>query len=244
MVSPNWDAATDEAKTIQLLQWWNLPLNTLLAVGGALIAVAMAYAIIDVPSTGNARLPQRRFLKFRMIPLVVAALVLTEWWALFRNVHGSEPFRASQWWLSFVAFFVASYLTGGILAVAILSFRKSKQKSRPGRLTDSLWRVGTIALAAALAGVCLWAIATRMFLEPPIQFTLSRDCEATPIPWSKQKMTIPKGTPGVITQIERSYTIETNGQKGHTTESDLGPLKLKPDEKPPRPFRFPGADRK
>jgi len=233
MVSPNWDAATDEAKTIQLLQWWNLPLNTLLAVGGALIAVAMAYAIIDVPSTGNARLPQRRFLKFRMIPLVVAALVLTEWWALFRNVHGSEPFRASQWWLSFVAFFVASYLTGGILAVAILSFRKSKQKSRPGRLTDSLWRVGTIALAAALAGVCLWAIATRMFLEPPIQFTLSRDCEATPIPWSKQKMTIPKGTPGVITQIERSYTIETNGQKGRITESDLGPLKLKPGEKPP-----------
>ena len=233
MVSPNWDAATDEAKTIQLLQWWNLPLNTLLAVGGALIAVAMAYAIIDVPSTGNARLPQRRFLKFRMIPLVVAALVLTEWWALFRNVHGSEPFQASQWWLKFVAFFVASYLSGGILAGAILSFRKSKQKVRPGRLTDSLWRVGTIALAAAFAGFCLWAIATRMFLEPPIQFTLSRDCEATPIPWSKQKMTIPKGTPGVITQIERSYTIEANGQKGRITESDLGPLKLKPGEKPP-----------
>jgi hypothetical protein len=193
----------------------------------------MAYAIIDVPSTGNARLPQRRFLKFRMIPLVVAALVLAEWWALFRNVHGSEPFQVSQWWLKFVAFFVASYLSGGILAVAILSFRKSKQKARPGRLTDSLWRVGTIALAAAFAGFCLWAIATRMFLEPPIQFTLSRDCEATPIPWSKQKMTIPKGTPGVITQIERSYTIETNGQKGRISESDLGPLKLKPGEKPP-----------
>jgi hypothetical protein len=233
MVSPNWDAATDEAKTIQLLQWWNLPLNALLALGGALIAVAMAYAIIDVPSTGNARLPQGRFLKFRMIPLVVAALVLTEWWALFRNVHGSEPFQASQWWLKFVAFFVASYLSGGILAGAILSFRKGKQKARPGRLTASLWRVGTIALAAALAGLCLWAIATRMFLEPPIQFTLSRDCEATPIPWSKQKMTIPKGTPGVITQIARSYTIETNGQKGRITESDLGPLKLTPDEKPP-----------
>jgi hypothetical protein len=233
MVSPNWDAATDEAKTIQLLQWWNLPLNTLLAVGGALIAVAMAYAIIDVPSTGNARLPQRRFLKFRMIPLVVAALVLTEWWALFRNVHGSEPFQASQWSLKFVAFFVASYLTGGILAVAILSFRKSKQKARPGRLTDSLWRVGTIALAAAFAGFSLWAIATRMFLEPPIQFTLSRDCEATPIPWSKQKMTIPQGTQGVITQIDRSYTIETDGQLGRISESDVGPLKLKPGETPP-----------
>src|SRR5881296_1923698 len=63
LVSPNWETATDEAKTIHLLQWWNFPLNTLLAVGFALIAVAMAYAIIDVPSTGNARFPQRRFLE-------------------------------------------------------------------------------------------------------------------------------------------------------------------------------------
>src|SRR6266542_5380392 len=127
----------------------------------------MAYAIIDVPSTGNAQLPQRRFLEFRQLLLMLASLVLAEWWALLRNVHGSEPFQASQWWLKFVAFFVASYLTGGILAGAILWFRKSKQKARRGRLTDSLWRVGTIALAAALAGFCLWAIATRMFLEPP-----------------------------------------------------------------------------
>jgi hypothetical protein len=46
---------------------WNFPLNTLLLVGFALIAMAMAYAIIDVPSTGNARFPQRRFLKFRQL---------------------------------------------------------------------------------------------------------------------------------------------------------------------------------
>src|SRR6202035_314162 len=81
LVSPNWEAATDATKTIQLLQWWNIPLNTLLAVGAALIAVAMAYAIIDVPSTGNARLPQRRFLEFRQLPLMLASLVLAEWWA-------------------------------------------------------------------------------------------------------------------------------------------------------------------
>src|SRR5205814_10180610 len=42
LVSPNWEAATDEAKTIHLLQCWNFPLNTLLAVGVALIAHAMA----------------------------------------------------------------------------------------------------------------------------------------------------------------------------------------------------------
>ena len=239
-LQPNWPAwglDMDLTKYTQMADQikhdWDIWLNILLAIGSALVAIAMAYAIIDVPSTGNAQLPQRRFLEFRQLPLMLASLVLAEWWALLRNVHGSEPFQASQWWLKFVAFFVASYLTGGILAAGILWFRKGKQKARRGRLTDSLWRVGTIALAAALAGFCLWAIATRMFLEPPIQFTLSRECEATPIPWSKQKMTIPKGTPGVITQIEGSYTIETSGQKGRITESDLGPLELKPDEKPP-----------
>jgi len=69
-----------------------------------------------------------------------------------------------------------------------------------------------------------------MFLERPIQFTLFRDIEATPIPWSKQKIRIPKDTPGVITQIEKSYTIQTPEKKGRISENDLGPLELKPDE--------------
>src|SRR5882724_5250387 len=234
LVSPNWEAATDEAKTINLLQWWNFPLNTLLAVGFALIAAAMAYAIIDVPSTGNARFPQRRFLEFRQLPLVLASLVLAEWWALFRNVHGSDPFQPAQLLQWFLGFTVASYLCGGILAMVILSFRKSKQKARPRRLIDSLWRLGTVALAAALAGFCLWAIATRMFLDPPIKFTLSRDCEATQIPWSK--IVIPKDTQGVITKIEGSYTIETAGRRGRISENNLGPLELKPGENLPVQF--------
>ena len=235
-LQPDWDAATDYTKYIQIMQFWNFWLNLLLAVGFVLIAVAMAYAIVDVPSTGNARLPQRRFLKFRQLPLVLAALVLAEWWALFRNVHGSEPFLPREWLLKFVAFSLASYLSGGVLATVFLSFRKSKRKARPGRSTDSLLRLGTILLTAAFAGFCLWAIATRMFLERPIQFTLKRDCEATPIPWSKQKMMIPAGTQGVITQIERSYAIEASGRRGRITENDLDPLELKPNETLPIQF--------
>ncbi|HZR06714.1 MAG TPA: patatin-like phospholipase family protein [Candidatus Udaeobacter sp.] len=229
---PAWGLDMDLAKYTlmadQIRHEWDIWLNILLAIGGALIAVAMAYAIIDVPSTGNARLPQHRFLEFRQLPLMLASLVLAEWWALFRNVHGSEPFQASAW--LFIAFAVASYLTGGVFATLFLRFLKQKRKRR---FFDSMWRVAIIALAAAFAGFCLWAIATRMFLEPPIQFTLSRNCEATPIPWNKQKITIPKDTPGVITQIYRSYTIETEGQKGRITESDLGGFELKPGEKPP-----------
>ena len=56
---------------------WDIGLTILLAVGFAFVAVAMAYAIIDVPSTGNTRYSQRRFLIFRQLPLLLVSLVLT-----------------------------------------------------------------------------------------------------------------------------------------------------------------------
>jgi hypothetical protein len=239
-LQPNWpsggpamDVFNYAQITDQIKHFWDICLYIFVAVGGALIAVAMAYAIIDLPSTGNARLPQGRFLKFRQLPLLLAALVLSEWWALFRNVHGSEPFQAGEWLPKFVAFFIASYLCGGVLALAILWFRKRNQKEARGRPTHSLWQLNTLALAAGVAGLCLWSIATGMFLEPPIQFTLSRDCEATPIPVGKQKTIIPIGTRGIITQIESSYIIENEGQKGRISEKDFGSLELKPYEMPP-----------
>ena len=143
-------------------QWWDISLAVLLVIGFSLVAVAMAYAIIDVPSTGDRQLPQRRFLEFRQIPLVLASLVLAAWWAVFRNVHGSEPFVAIYWLPKFVAFTVASYFAGDLLATAFSLFRWRKQKASPGRI----WRFVAIAASAALAGFCLWVIATRMFLDP------------------------------------------------------------------------------
>src|SRR6201993_1036600 len=136
-LQPNWPAwgpETDLTKYIQMADQikhdWDIWLNILLAIGGASIAVAMAYAIIDVPSTGNARLPQRRFLEFRQVPLMLASLVLAEWWALVRNVHGSEPFEAGAWRSKFIIFFVACYLVGGTFATVILAFHKQKRERR------------------------------------------------------------------------------------------------------------------
>src|SRR6266498_2466303 len=83
-------------------------------------------AIIDVPSTGNAQLSQRSFLKYRQLPLVLAALTLAEWWALFRKVYGNELFQPADWLFKIVGFTVASYLTAGLLGIAILAFRKQK----------------------------------------------------------------------------------------------------------------------
>jgi hypothetical protein len=179
----------------------------LLAAGFALIAVAMAYAIIDVPSTGNVRLSQRRFLWFSQLPLLLASLTLAAWWAAFRNVHGSERFEPLELWPKFVAFFVASYLCGGVLAVAILCFRKRKQKAGPGRPTHSLRRLGVIALAAAIVGSCVWVIATRMFLVPSHEFTSKRYCEATLIP-SQQQIKIPAGTRGRASFTGNEFTFE------------------------------------
>jgi len=167
---------------------WDIGLTILLAVGFALIAVAMAYAIIDVPSTGDARFSQRRFLWFRQLPLLLASLILAAWWAVFRNVHGSEPLQSKALLQWFVGFTVTSYLSGGLLATAFLLFRKDGHKAAHNRLTDeieevressaSLLRLATIVLTAVFAGFCLWAIAMRLFLFPSeTDFVLNRDCE-------------------------------------------------------------------
>ena len=46
---------------LQILHRYNIGLTILLVLGFLLIAIAMAYSIIDVPSTGNARFSQGRF---------------------------------------------------------------------------------------------------------------------------------------------------------------------------------------
>src|SRR5207244_11983406 len=114
-------------------------LNMLPAVGFVLIAVAMAYAMIDVPSTGNARFSQRRFLKFRQLPLFLASLVLAAWWAVFCNVYGKlGVFQHSWGLLKFVLFFVFSYMCGGVLAMLTPWFGNRKHKAQTGAFGDFL----------------------------------------------------------------------------------------------------------
>src|SRR4029077_5504837 len=207
----HWKDISDwNAWTNSIQHSWDIGLAVLLMIGFALVAVAMAYAIIDVPSTGNVRLPQRRFLEFRQIPLLLASLVLTAWWAVFCTVHGSEPFKTIHWLPEFVAFTLASYFSGELLAIAVPSFRKRKQKARPGRI----WRFVAITASAALAGFCLWAIATRMFLNPeriefqsPCKAIEIRKTPATPT-ISKQKITIQPGTQGFLIQRSLYRTEE------------------------------------
>jgi hypothetical protein len=205
----------------------------MLAVGFVLIAVAMAYAIIDVPSTGNAGFSQRRFLKFRQLPLFLASLILAAWWAVFCNVHGkSGAFQSTHGLLKFVLFFVFSYVCGGMLAMFTPWFGKREHKARPG----GVWRFLAIFVTTVFAGFCLWAMATRMFLDhKKIEFTLSKDCEATQIP-SGEKMMLLQGTTGEITKVvEGTYTVGIPGTDQRVVriaEKDLGPLMINPTSDP------------
>ena len=122
-----WASSPDYAR---IVQHYDIALNVLLAASFVLVAVAMAYAIADVPATGNAGFPQRTFLKVRQIPLLIAALALTEWWALFCNVHGSQTFNSGAGLFKFVAFAVAAYLSGGVLGTIFLWIRRRTTKAR------------------------------------------------------------------------------------------------------------------
>jgi hypothetical protein len=175
-LQPKW-SATNPLNYSVTIQQWDFALHIMAAVAFVLIAVAMAYAIVDVPSTGNARFPQRRFLKYRQLPLVLAALILAEWWAVFRNVHGKEPLDARLLLIQFVAFAIATYLAGGFLGSVVLWFRRRKA---PGRhLSASLLRLGIILVTTAIGGVCTWVLALRVFLDPADQ-AINYVCFAPP----------------------------------------------------------------
>jgi Patatin-like phospholipase len=217
-------------------QHWDVALMVLLVVAFALIAVAMAYAIVDVPSTGDVRWSRRRFLIFRQLPLVLAALILAEWWALFRSVHGSELFQPRKLLPWFVGYTVASYLAGGLLGWVILSFRKREKKTRRRRFFGSLSRVVAILPTTALAGFCLWAMGTRMFLDRK-HFEFTRICNVTKLP-SEQKIEVPARTEGILKQIvDGSYIIPTDQGPARIAEKDLELLEPDPETKLPKRFR-------
>ena len=226
---PGMDGAKYAQLTGHIMQRWNWWLNILPAIGFVLIAVAMAYAIIDVPSTGNTRFSQRRFLKFRQLPLFLASLVLAAWWAVFCNVYGKLGVFQHAWGLlKFVLFFVFSYVCGGVLAMFTPWFGNREHKARTG----ALWRFFVIFVTTVFAGFCLWAMATRMFLDHrTIEFALNKNCEATQIP-SGEKMTLPQGTTGEITKIvEGTYTVGTLGADQRVVriaEKALDPLMTSP----------------
>ena len=168
---------TESPLYLQHLANYNLVLRGLVTVAFILVALAMAYAIVDVPSTGNRRWSQRRFLLFRQLPLLLASLALTEWWALYCNINSSVAFRAGTGLLRFVGFAVATYLAGGFAGSLFL--RSSRKEKRASHFGASLFRLAAILATTAFGGFCLWVVATRIFSDPA-RSALNYVCFAPP----------------------------------------------------------------
>ena len=70
-----------------LRQYPLFPFGYLLYPTVALLVAGVAYMIVDLPSTGNARLPQARFLLFGLAPLLLSAVGFSLYWAWLRDLR-------------------------------------------------------------------------------------------------------------------------------------------------------------
>jgi uncharacterized membrane protein len=137
------------------------------------LAAATAYAGIDLPSIGNARWTQTRFLAGWLVPMVAGSVFYFAWWAGFRNTSASAaPFMDSTRGLVFVQLFVGLASGAGCaMGAIVLAWRSSlsgkKKAFSTGRLLRLLGTVlVTVLLTGALTGFFAWWIASRVFPDP------------------------------------------------------------------------------
>jgi hypothetical protein len=71
-----------------------IPVGYILYPAAALLVASVAYMVIDLPSGGNARWPQTRFLFFGLAPLLLSAVGFSLYWAWLGDLQ-SEPGPAS-----------------------------------------------------------------------------------------------------------------------------------------------------
>ncbi len=143
-----------------------LTLDFLLGASGVLIAMAMAYALFDQPCAGDARWPQRRFLLFRQVPLALASLCITLWWAGMCNVFGQDRaafLKTSGGIPAFCAFLICAYLVGGIVVDIVKAFSK---KERPFSAVRSIVRLVSVLVTTTIGGVALWMFTIKFFPDP------------------------------------------------------------------------------
>jgi hypothetical protein len=74
--------------TVEQYPW--IPFGYVLYPAAALLVAGVAYMVIDLPSAGDARLPQTRFLLFGLAPLLLSAVGFSLYWAWLGDLQ-SEP---------------------------------------------------------------------------------------------------------------------------------------------------------
>ncbi len=138
----------------------------------ASLATATAYAAIDLPSFGNSRWPQRRFLAGWFAPMFAAGFFFFAWWAGFRNTSRlAVPLMSFPWGLLSTQLLVAlASAAGCLVAAGFTAYRDRGQSQSPPGLDKLLNLVGTIVvtvlLTGALTGFFAWWIAAKLFPDP------------------------------------------------------------------------------
>jgi len=144
----------------------------------AAVVLAIAYVEIDLPSGGNWRRKQRAFLTFSLVPLLVAAALLTRVWCslvvadrtirVLGGEFGAEHIRNAPWWafaLVGAVVHVAGWLVGWlctVLGARLVGVRPAAPLSRRTKWVRNLvvqWAI--VPLSGALGGLGL-RVALRM----------------------------------------------------------------------------------
>jgi hypothetical protein len=91
-----------------------------LEVAAALVAAGVAYMVIDLPSAGDARWPQRRFLLFGLAPILLSTIAFSLYWSWLGDLH-SEPGPAS-----FVLFGIGIMAAGVVAGMPFVLWKHRK----------------------------------------------------------------------------------------------------------------------
>jgi hypothetical protein len=128
--------------------------NYILVASAALVAVAVAYMVVDLPSAGDARFPQRRYLLFGLPPLLLSAVGFSLYWA-WQGDLASEPSPGG-----FVIYGVAIMAAGTCVGVPLAYLKRGS--------FSSAWMLkgaGFSLITGALGGLLGYWI-TRAFTNP------------------------------------------------------------------------------
>jgi hypothetical protein len=135
-----------------------MPFGYLLYPAAALLVVGVAYMVIDLPSGGDTRLPQARFLLFGLFPLVLSAIGFSLYWAWLGDIQ-SEPGPASC-----VLYGIGIMATG--VAAGLLIARLKHRLLHPEWLwTGLIFSVVTGAVGGLLAFWMTWRFTDPVTLD-------------------------------------------------------------------------------
>ncbi|HZJ17155.1 MAG TPA: patatin-like phospholipase family protein [Chthoniobacteraceae bacterium] len=147
-------------------------MNSLLVVAFAGFVIGTAYAAIDLPSLGNARWKQRRFVASWLVPMFGGVACFLAWWAGFRNTDKDAlSTMDSSAGLYATQLFVGAATAVGCLAAACMLTWRDRGKNEPRPSFSKLLALAgillvTVLLTGALSGYFGWWVAARVFPDP------------------------------------------------------------------------------